>query len=58
MTDALSGKSCATVSAVKPYIDPLAGGSAGDDTDLTKEMKVYQYSEFWSSTRTFLIPRS
>ena len=41
MTDALSGESCVTISAVKPLLNHLLEKVlvADDDTDLTKEMK-------------------
>ena len=42
MTDALSGESCVTISAVKPLLSHLLEKvlvADDDDTDLTKEMK-------------------
>ena len=42
MTDALSGESCVTISAVKPLLNHLPEKvlvANDDDTDLTKEIK-------------------
>ena len=42
MTDALSGESCATISAVKPLLNHLPEKvlvADDNDTDLTKEIK-------------------